>query len=170
MITKLTRAFAISMSIMLLLSGCGPVNTPVPSQPETDLPRETVPGSATTSPEAPLEITLVRMRNVFAIGPQEPLEGTLELDGTCVVLDGVALVFPNVAHVEAPDRIVTQGATLQIGDDIEDVLAWGLVPIEGSRLPATDTRIDDEGLVGLEHCPPSSFEEYIILGNVDPTE
>lgn len=154
--------------LVLVLAGCG-TTPPVPVQSDP-VPSDSSPRTGETASAAPLEITLLRMRYVFAIGTQEPLEGTIELDGTCVVLDGAAVVFPNVAHVDAEDRLSTPGATLQIGADIEDVLAWGLVPIEGSRLPATDTRIDDEGLVGLEHCPPSNYEEYIFLGNIDPTE
>lgn len=154
---------ATSVVIVMLLSGCG-TTTPLPS------PSDTAPSAGATTPSAPLDITLLRSRYAFPLGPAEVLQGTLELDGTCVVLEGAAVIFPNATHVVAPDLIETHGATLQIGADIADVQAWELEPIEGSRLTSTDNEIHDEMLFGLEDCPPSRFSEFIVVSNLDATE
>lgn len=162
------HGLAASVALVLVLSGCG-TTTPAPV-PSDSVPSDSAPTTGETTSAAPLEITLLRSRYAFPLGPEAVLHGTLELDGTCVVLDGAAVIFPNATHTESPDLIETQGATLQIGADIADVQAWGIEPVEGSRLAAAASEIHEDMLFGLDDCPPSQFAEFVVLSNLDATE
>lgn len=150
--------------LVLVLAGCG-TTPPVPVQSDP-VPSDSSPSTG----EASESITLLRVREGFALYDIEPLHGVLELDGTCVVLGGAAVVFDNTASVDAQGRIVTLGATLQLGADIADTLAWGEVPIAGSRLPESDASIHDAAIIGLDDCSPSRYSEFVVIANLDATE
>lgn len=158
---KSFRCVFVIGAVLVGLSGCVATTTPDPS------PAVSTPAAVSEAPES---ITLLRVREGFALYDIEPLQGVLELDGTCVVLGEAAVVFDNAASVDAQGRIVTLGATLQLGIDIEETLAWGEVPITGSRLPESDGSIHDAAIIGLDDCPPSSYSEFVVIANLDATE
>jgi len=146
----------------LILTACG-ASEPRP-EPSASTPAPSVSSSPSVSYD---DVTLlIAAPNLGVSLPTEELSGVIEVEGGCVTLDGEPLAFPVDSSLEPSGAIVTLGATLQIGQDISDTLAWDLEPIEGIRYPRPTDTI---AFAGLEHCD-LAYDDVIIVRNLSQSE